>query len=279
MPLQDIEGLYRGDGIFFFNLNDTLYAYTMYTANEEEAKNLASYSPYYNVDAIHIWKYTGTTAQAYRAIPDTTGKTFEWNGETYSYTLKQKVDEGTLGLIAEYILGIWSQGYYAISNYDYNLNGSIDREDLLYAVYLYGDSIYTLKGASVEATTYYNCLLYGCLSDLELDNIFINWNFPKGTFLDYSYICPVDGDMTCCWWASVGVYQILPDSFYDILYEDYGEPFEDGGDYIMYNREDWWTTSDYYNVTIVVVFQVDDDGNYVLERHPASDTLDSLQEN
>lgn len=250
----------EGKGVFFFEYNDQIYAYTRLTSNPN-APSYFDVQPYY-IDALHIWKYEGTTNISFD-VPNTDGLTFEWNGESYSYNLEDTVNEGDITTLALYLFEE-SWDHREIRSYDYNLDGVLTVEDLETTILLCGNNISQLKSTSVDWIEQMENFLMDALTPPAIsDNFVVHFN---SDFQEYSLVNPPYYFDECYFYN--GFYQVLPDSYYDQLYEEFGPPVTDGGDYILYNMVDSWTTwSEKTDIAWAWVTPIDNNGEYLSERY------------
>jgi hypothetical protein len=203
-----------------FNLNNTAYAYKLISKKTVTEGELIKYTP--DVSAIHFWKYGGNSPllSTKDSLPDTTGKTYVYDGVTGTYKLKaySRLRNTEIYQLA-YDLARFGKGSETdVKQYDYNLNGRTDQEDIEIALshcmtdpyfilwYLRKEAVFSYFD-NVSKLNHTNAVVY-CTQNTE--PVEFAYNIPTG-YLDPNF----EGA------TSKYPVQILPASYYDQVSSKY----------------------------------------------------------
>lgn len=227
------------DYIYSFEYEGNKYCYTLLYKEKPDIQCSLFLKPAL-VDGIHLWKYTGNQevidiTNAPTPI-NTEGKTFEYDGKTYEYDLipLEEMNSYHIEVICDYLSmsyhgKIW---YENIREYDFNLNGEIDKEDL---------KIATIYGTANPVNTYPRVieLYYKEILELRLDNYVMIYSTD---IVEYSYVVPNhDFAYNTALWDSFPS-QVLGKEYYTEYAEKYGIYFEETleYDFILWRKDEGW---------------------------------------
>lgn len=227
------------DYIYSFEYEGNKYCYTLLYKEKPDIQCSLILKPAL-VDGIHLWKYTGN--QEVIDITDaptpinTEGKTFEYDGKTYEYDLipLEEMNSYHIEAISDFLSmsyhgKIW---YDNIREYDFNLNGEIDKEDL---------KIATIYGTANPVNTYPRIieLYYREILELGLDHYVMIYSTD---IVEYSYVVPNhDFAYNTALWDSFPS-QVLGKEYYTEYAEKYGIYFEETSEYnfILWRKDEGW---------------------------------------
>lgn len=138
IPKASIDkGEEKQDTVFSFTYNGKLFAYTLLS---EEAVTLSELlmTPT-KISGLHLWisnheQNVIDVGKTYE-VPNTEGKTFNYKGKAYKYELKPyaQITATNISAVAKLIGGTKSSGatgYMYVRQFDYNLSGQLDAEDV-----------------------------------------------------------------------------------------------------------------------------------------------------
>lgn len=131
------EGEEKQDTVFSFTYNGKLFAYTLLSEETITVSELLMAPA--KISGIHLWisdheQNVLDVGKQYE-LPDTKGKTFDYKGKAYEYQLKEyaQITATNISTVAKLIGGTKSSGatgYLYVRQFDYNLSGQLDSEDV-----------------------------------------------------------------------------------------------------------------------------------------------------
>ena len=282
-PYSEDDGTEVKNQVYLFRVGNNSYAYTI-LGDEEVNDGATLLYKSFHVKGIHVWKYDGneTPYNINDELPSTEGKTIKpLPGDThaaltgiteYHYDLKpyKKITASDILSIARIIVGEQKLYVEDIMDHDYNLDESIDEQDLTIMLKYYTSYPYNIFWRlNEEAFIRYEYLLkkFPTISNLAIlctsdtSPVEYAFNIPAGDIRD-----DFEG-------ATSGTpIQVLPISMLDQVsaeyeYDDFCADVE--RDYIMWdpylkcwsdissnNSDNWWFISGIY------IYLVDENGNY-----------------
>ncbi len=262
------------DAVFLCNIEGTTYAYTLLA--EKPTNSLAMLTNINLIKGLHVWLYNGSEVPVSidDALPNTDGLTFTANdpsapNQEFTYELKPyfQIFTSDITSVAKKIASNGTQYGFNIANYDYNLSGKLEYEDVKIMVQYFTSELHNMfwrlnDGCFWRYTYYLPTLGHTNVAFIKTEETKpVTWaiNIPTKDF------CP---DIP---YASATVpVQILPGSMIDELadYPENTEMSDSTCDYIAWlptentwakvakDSEEWWFQGGFY------VFLLDDDGNY-----------------
>lgn len=192
IPSVNVENDHQQNNVLYFTSGKKVYAYTLGSKIEQKNPLIIDDS---NISSMHIWAYNGNekSFDLTSQLPDTTEKKFMHKGVEYEYELKpySKINQSTIITVAKYIAGVkktsLASAAFDIMQFDYNLSGTLDKEDLKCIIKAYSANPNNfLNLADDELFERYS----GCMNQLEHENVLLRLLDNDDIIENYAYVVP-----------------------------------------------------------------------------------------
>ena len=274
IPKYNGEYYEATDAVFLCSIEGTYYAYTLLA--EKPTESLYMLTNINLIKGLHVWLYEGSEVPVSieDPLPNTEGLTFTADdpsapNQNFTYELKPyyEIFTGDYTTVAKKIASNGTQYGFNIANYDYNLSGKLEYEDVKIMVQYFTSELHNMfwrlnDGCFWRYAYYLPTLGHTNVAFIKTDSTTpVTWafNIPTKDFIpDIPYSS-----------ATVPV-QILPSSMISELgdYPEETDMSDSTCDYIAWlptektwakiekNSEEWLFQGGFY------VFHLDESGNY-----------------
>lgn len=133
IPKCNTDGNHKEhQNVFLYAIGNETYAYTIMSNDSFTAGELMDLT--WEINGIHFWKYEGAKASEYvnDPTPNYSGKTFTYEGKEYKYNLMpfSKIYRGHIWGLAYELANDGTGTATDIREFDFNLNGQLDQNDI-----------------------------------------------------------------------------------------------------------------------------------------------------
>lgn len=264
------------DSVYLFNVNGTLYAYTL--LSETEQTPLSIFKDKFSIVGIHFWVYEGygTVYDVNNPLPDTTGMQFiitapDTDQTRFDYNLVPyaELDYMTICYAADSVAGGTLQDPRNIAKYDYNLSGRIDENDIEIMIHYYTSNVMNHFFINDDMMMRY----FENMTKLKHTNAVL-YNHKSTDVIPFAYNIPTaDLKIGSTNKAATVPVQILPVSYADELKycHEFTDISDEDADYYAWdNISRGWakvssTSQNWKFRGAFVVYVLDENGKYVKE--------------
>lgn len=284
IPAYNGELYESKEAVFLIKANGNQYCYTLLSSKEDpkEASEMILNINY--VQGIHLWLYEGSSiaVSVDDELPDTTGLTIPlkendlgtYSGRTeteYRLRAYAKLYFGDVDSIARYVSGWNKINTTSIARYDYNLNKTLDEEDLKISIKYLTSKLNNLLWLNEYAVDRY---VEKYMQLLNHENVEIHRTDSSGPVVYAFNVSTGDLSYDYLGGSYCSVVQCLPTSYIDAVsqyVDENADVTDESADLIAYdphwkywakvmdNSPNWWFSAGYY------VYVLDENGNYVLD--------------